>query len=244
VNLTQKYQIGDHLCGDDHGASSSCSLGAARRPRLSPTTLRAGWRPAQARGGPTSRSTSTGATRSGPACWAECFSRLAYFGTDQSQVQRYLTGASLRESRLGLMFNGVCKIPMQFFILLLGVLIFVFYQFERPPVFFNQVAWKQQAEHGAGERLRALETDYAAAHARGTAAPPCLARRPARGRPAGRGSRACGGAGRTCARRGGPRGDADRVARRRFPDPDERRRLRVHHLHPRPSAPWQSSACW
>lgn len=94
------------------------------------------------------------------------FLALSYFGTDQSQVQRYLTGASLRESRLGLMFNGVCKIPMQFFILLLGVLIFVFYQFERPPVFFNQVAWKQQAEHGAGERLRALETDYAAAHAR------------------------------------------------------------------------------
>jgi Na+/proline symporter len=92
------------------------------------------------------------------------FLALSYFGTDQSQVQRYLTGASLRESRLGLMFNGVCKIPMQFFILLLGALIFVFYQFERPPVFFNQVAWKQQAEHGAGERLRALEADYAAAH--------------------------------------------------------------------------------
>ena len=60
------------------------------------------------------------------------FLALSYFGTDQSQVQRYLSGASLRESRLGLMFNAVFKIPMQFFILLLGVLVFVFYQFERP----------------------------------------------------------------------------------------------------------------
>ena len=70
------------------------------------------------------------------------FLMLSYFGTDQSQVQRYISGASLRECRLGLMFNAVCKIPMQFFILLLGVLIFVFYQFEQPPVFFNQAAWK------------------------------------------------------------------------------------------------------
>jgi len=62
------------------------------------------------------------------------FLSLSYFGTDQSQVQRYLHGASLRESRLGLMFNAVCKIPMQFFILLLGALVFVFYQFEQPPV--------------------------------------------------------------------------------------------------------------
>jgi Na+/proline symporter len=93
------------------------------------------------------------------------FLALSYFGTDQSQVQRYLTGASLRESRLGLMFNAVFKIPMQFFILLLGALVFVFYQFERPPVFFNQTAWHYQAEHGAGEKLRALESDFTAAHA-------------------------------------------------------------------------------
>src|SRR5262249_37627439 len=58
------------------------------------------------------------------------FLALSYFGTDQSQVQRYLSGASLRESRLGLMFNGVLKIPMQFFILLLGTMGFVFYQLE------------------------------------------------------------------------------------------------------------------
>src|SRR5271155_4994165 len=74
------------------------------------------------------------------------FLSLSYFGTDQSQVQRYISGASLRESRLGLMFNAVFKIPMQFFILLLGCLIFVFYQFERPPVLFNQAAWKIQLQ--------------------------------------------------------------------------------------------------
>jgi Na+/proline symporter len=93
------------------------------------------------------------------------FLALSYFGTDQSQVQRYLCGASLRESRLGLMFNAVFKIPMQFFILLLGVLIFVFYQFERPPVYFNRSAWDYQAAHGSGGRLRALEADFNEAHA-------------------------------------------------------------------------------
>ncbi len=93
------------------------------------------------------------------------FLALSYFGTDQSQVQRYLSGTSLRESRLGLMFNAVCKIPMQAFILLLGVLIFVFYQFERPPVFFNRTEWAYAAAHGAGGKLRAVEADFAAAHA-------------------------------------------------------------------------------
>jgi len=94
------------------------------------------------------------------------FLMLAYFGTDQSQVQRYLSGASLRESRLGLMFNAVFKIPMQFFILSLGVLLFLFYQFERPPVYFNEVEWKHRAEHGDIGRLQAIETDFAAAHDR------------------------------------------------------------------------------
>jgi SSS family solute:Na+ symporter len=92
------------------------------------------------------------------------FLALSYFGTDQSQVQRYISGASLRESRLGLMFNAVCKIPMQFVILLLGVFIFVFYQFEKPPVYFNQSAWKYAAEHGDGEKLKAVETDFTNAH--------------------------------------------------------------------------------
>jgi solute:Na+ symporter, SSS family len=89
------------------------------------------------------------------------FLQMSYFGADQSQVQRYLGGSSLRESRLGLMFNAIFKIPMQCFILLLGVFIFVFYQFNRPPVFFNQSAWQQAARGPAGEKLRAIEADYA-----------------------------------------------------------------------------------
>ncbi len=92
------------------------------------------------------------------------FLALSYFGTDQSQVGRYLSGASLRESRLGLMFNAVCKIPMQFFILGLGVLAFVFYQFETPPVLFNEAAWNYQVNHGSGERLRSLQNDFNIAH--------------------------------------------------------------------------------
>jgi Na+/proline symporter len=92
------------------------------------------------------------------------FLMLAYFGADQSQVQRYLGGASARESRLGLMFNALFKIPMQLFILSLGVLLFVFYQFERPPVYFNQVAWKARAEKGERNKLNLLESQFNAAH--------------------------------------------------------------------------------
>ncbi|MDQ3192627.1 MAG: sodium:solute symporter [Bacteroidota bacterium] len=66
------------------------------------------------------------------------FLAMSYFGTDQSQVQRYLSGKSLKESRLGLMFNGLVKIPMQFLILFTGIMVFVFYQFEQSPVFFNE----------------------------------------------------------------------------------------------------------
>lgn len=66
------------------------------------------------------------------------FLQLSYFGTDQSQVQRYLSGSSIRQSRLGLMFNALLKIPMQFFILLVGVMVFLFYQFNLPPSHFNQ----------------------------------------------------------------------------------------------------------
>ncbi|NND16864.1 MAG: sodium:solute symporter [Eudoraea sp.] len=68
------------------------------------------------------------------------FLALAYFGTDQSQVQRYLSGKSVRESQLGLIFNAVLKVPMQFFILLVGVLVFVFYQFNASPLNFNPAA--------------------------------------------------------------------------------------------------------
>ena len=66
------------------------------------------------------------------------FLALSYFGTDQSQVGRYLTAKSLRESRMGLVMNGFVKVPMQFLILLIGVLVFSFYQFNKAPVFFNQ----------------------------------------------------------------------------------------------------------
>lgn len=68
------------------------------------------------------------------------FLALSYFGTDQSQVQRYLSGKSLKESQMGLIMNGVLKIPMQFFILLVGVMVFVFYQFEQAPLNFNPKA--------------------------------------------------------------------------------------------------------
>lgn len=63
---------------------------------------------------------------------------MSYFGTDQSQVGRYLSGKSLRESRVGLLFNGIVKIPMQFLVLSVGVMVFVFYQFTKPPLHFNQ----------------------------------------------------------------------------------------------------------
>jgi len=65
------------------------------------------------------------------------FLQLSYFGTDQSQVGRYLTGASIKESRMGLLMNGLLKIPMQFCILLIGVLVFVYYQYNSAPLFFN-----------------------------------------------------------------------------------------------------------
>jgi solute:Na+ symporter, SSS family len=66
------------------------------------------------------------------------FLSLAYFGTDQSQVQRYISGDSLRESKLGLIFNGLMKVPMQFFILLCGLMVWVFFQFNNAPIFFNE----------------------------------------------------------------------------------------------------------
>jgi solute:Na+ symporter, SSS family len=85
------------------------------------------------------------------------FLMLSYFGTDQSQVQRYIGGGSLRECRLGLMFNAICKIPMQVFILLLGTMLFVFYQFERPPVLFS-------APPAATQTLEPFEKEFAVAH--------------------------------------------------------------------------------
>jgi SSS family solute:Na+ symporter len=84
------------------------------------------------------------------------FLALSYFGADQSQVQRYLAGDSLRSSRLGLLFNAVVKVPMQFFILLLGAMVFMFYQFEKPPVYFNRPAYERAIAHGASGQLKDL----------------------------------------------------------------------------------------
>lgn len=70
------------------------------------------------------------------------FLMLSYFGTDQSQVQRYLSGKSVKEMQMGLIFNGLLKVPMQFFILLVGIMVFVFYQFNASPVNFNPAAEK------------------------------------------------------------------------------------------------------
>ncbi|HEX8190284.1 MAG TPA: hypothetical protein VF586_18150, partial [Pyrinomonadaceae bacterium] len=93
------------------------------------------------------------------------FLALSYFGTDQSQVQRYLTGESVAQSRLGLLFNGLVKVPMQFFILFLGAMVFAFYQFTQPPVFFNPVQLERARAGAQGQQFRALEESYAAAFA-------------------------------------------------------------------------------
>lgn len=90
------------------------------------------------------------------------FLQLSYFGTDQSQVGRYLTGSSVAQSRLGLIMNGLVKIPMQFFILLTGVLVFVFYQFNEPPVFFNQTEVNQLVAKGYGQEVNRLKEQHAA----------------------------------------------------------------------------------
>ncbi|MFD0751189.1 sodium:solute symporter [Mucilaginibacter calamicampi] len=91
------------------------------------------------------------------------FLQLSYFGTDQSQVGRYLTGSSVGQSRMGLIMNGLIKIPMQFCILLIGVLVFAFYQFNRPPMFFNQYEVKQVQKSEYAPQYNALETEYTAA---------------------------------------------------------------------------------
>ncbi|MAP81293.1 MAG: sodium:solute symporter [Aequorivita sp.] len=86
------------------------------------------------------------------------FLALSYFGTDQSQVQRYLSGRSVKQSQMGLIMNGLLKVPMQFFILLVGIMVFVFYQFNSSPLHFNPAAVNDvKASEYAGE-YKALET--------------------------------------------------------------------------------------
>ncbi len=84
------------------------------------------------------------------------FLALSYFGTDQSQVGRYLSGKSIKESQMGLIMNGLVKVPMQFFILLVGVMVFVFYQFNKAPVFFNQATLTKLEQTDAHDRLNQI----------------------------------------------------------------------------------------
>nr|WP_297782809.1 sodium:solute symporter [uncultured Allomuricauda sp.] len=88
------------------------------------------------------------------------FLALAYFGTDQSQVQRYLSGKSVRESQLALIFNGIFKIPMQFFILLVGAMVFVFYQYNSSPLNFNPAATEAVMQSEYANDYKSLEEDH------------------------------------------------------------------------------------
>ena len=90
------------------------------------------------------------------------FLSLAYFGTDQSQVQRYLTAKSLTHSRVSLLFNAMLKVPLQFFILLTGVLVFVFFVFEPPPLLFHP-GERARLEQTEGGEIARLETQFARA---------------------------------------------------------------------------------
>lgn len=88
------------------------------------------------------------------------FLQLSYFGTDQSQVGRYLTGSSIGQSRLGLLMNGLVKIPMQFLILMIGVLVFTFYQYQQPPIFFNSYELGKLEKSEYKEDLNRIKSDY------------------------------------------------------------------------------------
>ena len=99
---------------------------------------------------------------------AALFLFLSYFGTDQSQVQRYLTGKSLAQSRLGLIMNGLLKIPMQLIILFIGVMVFVFYQFNTPPIFFNKVELNNVKSSIYSEQVIKLENEFKVLHEKKT----------------------------------------------------------------------------
>ncbi|MBM3444635.1 MAG: sodium:solute symporter [Bacteroidetes bacterium] len=94
------------------------------------------------------------------------FLALSYFGTDQSQVGRFLTASSVKESRIGLILNGIVKIPMQYFILLIGVLVFVYYLFSPSPMYFNQTAVDRLKETAYHEKVVALEQRHTALQSR------------------------------------------------------------------------------
>lgn len=96
------------------------------------------------------------------------FLALSYFGTDQSQVGRYLTAKDTRESRLGLLLNGIVKVPMQFAILLIGVLVFAFYQYREAPVFFNETLVKTAKKTSYRPQLEQLEAEFRQVQKTGT----------------------------------------------------------------------------
>ena len=89
---------------------------------------------------------------------------LSYFGTDQSQVQRYLSGRSIAQSRIGLLANGIIKIPMQFIILFIGAMVFVFYQFVAPPLFFNSIEVANIKSSSYAEEYQQLEMKFDYVH--------------------------------------------------------------------------------
>ena len=93
------------------------------------------------------------------------FLALSYFGTDQSQVGRYLTAKNNRQSKMGLLMNGLVKVPMQFLILLLGVLVFSFYQFHKAPIYFNETQVAKAKETKYKDSLTVLEANYATINA-------------------------------------------------------------------------------
>jgi len=92
------------------------------------------------------------------------FLMLSYFGTDQSQVQRYLAGSSIKESRLALLTNGMVKVPMQFIILFIGAMVFVFFQFVTPPLFFNPVEEIKVKSGSYASEYKEIEKEYADLH--------------------------------------------------------------------------------
>ena len=94
------------------------------------------------------------------------FLMLSYFGTDQSQVQRYLSGSSVAQSRLALLANGLIKVPMQFIILFIGAMVFVFFQFYTPPLFFNPIEEEKVKSGKYGVEYQSIEEEYSELHHR------------------------------------------------------------------------------
>ena len=107
---------------------------------------------------------------------AGLFLFMSYFGTDQSQVQRYLSGKSLAESRLGLLFNGIIKVPMQVLVLFVGVMVFVFFQFAKPPIHFNTANVAAVEQSAMAGDFASAKTRYDAIHAEKASAVTLLAK--------------------------------------------------------------------